>query len=142
AMVMIVADMRVWSGSTFAYAALSGLVAACLYAALWHYSKGHWIGLGDAKLAFPLGLLVSGGAGIFSLIVLSFWIGAVLSVGMLSVTALIHRGQQHLRFPQGGLTMKSEVPFAPFMVLAFLAVYCFGVDVVALTDHAISFIIY
>lgn len=106
----------------------AGLGASFFFYALWWYSDGRWLGLGDAKLAFPLGVLV-GPAAVFSLIVLAFWVGAALSLMLLMWQKLKKRGQPHLRFLPAELTMKSEVPFAPFLILSFILVFWGQVDV-------------
>ena len=62
------------------------------------------MGFGDAKLAISIGWILGVSAGLGAL-VLSFWTGAV--VGIILILAK-HYG------------MKSEVPFAPFLVFAFL----------------------
>jgi prepilin signal peptidase PulO-like enzyme (type II secretory pathway) len=108
--------------------AISAVAAFLFYGGLWRFSKGKWIGFGDAKLAIPLGLMLAPGQ-VFSVIVLSFWIGALVSVGILIVQKLVHSGKH--RLPLGGLplTMKSEVPFAPFLIAAFVLVYFSNLDV-------------
>lgn len=104
---------------------------SAFYAGLWIISKGRWIGLGDAKLAFPLALMLSI-SGAFSFIVLSFWIGAILSIVLLGSQRLIQSGKKHLPFLIQPLTMKSEVPFAPFMILAFIIVFWRNIDVLSI----------
>ena len=113
--------------------ALVSVSAATFFAGLWWVSGGRWIGLGDAKLALPLGLMVGAGS-VFSLVVMSFWCGAILSLLIIGWQHLWQRGQPHLRFLARPLTIKSEVPFAPFLVLSFLAIYFFSIDVLALTS--------
>lgn len=113
---------------------LSGLIAFSFFAGLWVYSKGRWLGFGDAKLAAPLGLLV-GLSGVFSMIVLSFWIGAFISLTLIGWQKYMKRGQRHLRFMNTPLTIQSEVPFAPFLILGFLTVYFGGVDVLELIQY-------
>ena len=111
--------------------------AFMFYGGLWFVSKGRWIGFGDAKLALPLGFIL-GAPAVFSFVVFSFWIGAVVSVALLGGPAFV--GYILARYASDpvansykSFTMKSEVPFAPFMILAFLAVYLYGFDVIALT---------
>ncbi len=87
---------------------------------LWLISKGTWLGFGDVKLAIPLGLLV-GTEQVFSFIVLSFWIGAGISLLILGFIRL-SRGKSLLHLQPGTLTMKSAVPFAPFMVASSLVI--------------------
>lgn len=101
---------------------------------LWRMSDGKWVGFGDVKLAMPLGLMVGCG-GVFSMLVLSFWIGAVIGLLLLALQKIRRRGQAHLRFLPQRLTMKSAVPFAPFLILGCLAVLFLGVDVISLLSY-------
>ena len=120
-------------------ALFGALIPAVLFAGLWLVSRGAWIGLGDAKLAVPLGLIV-GAWGSISMFVLSFWIGAVVAVGLLLLQRIFttlkrHRGGQlFLRFLRRPLTIKSEVPFAPFLVAAFLLVHFAHTDAFLLVE--------
>jgi len=85
------------------------------FASLWVISRGKWIGFGDAKLALSIGWLLGFDMGIMSLM-LAFWIGAI-------ITGLILIFQKHgLSSHKKEITLKSEVPFAPFMILGFLIV--------------------
>lgn len=121
------------------FAVLGGVVAAAFYAFLWFISKGRWIGLGDAKLAFPFGILV-GLPLVFSLIVWSFWIGAIVSVALLLARTYLIKlrstrmgGKTFLRFRLPHLTMKSEIPFAPFLIAALLCTYVYSISVFDIT---------
>ena len=105
---------------------------------LWKISKGQWIGLGDAKLSVPLGIVV-GLTQAFSLVVFAFWIGAVVSVVFLIIQKLLARGQKYLRFLRTPLTMKTEVPFAPFLIASYALVHFIHADVFALTNAAMSY---
>ena len=109
----------------------AALAAAGFYASLWWFSHGRWIGFGDVKLAFPLGLVV-GLPAVFSFIVLSFWVGAILSVLYMLIVQGLKRGQPYLSFHFVPLTIKSEVPFAPFLIIAFLIVWWFDLSVLTL----------
>ncbi len=102
------------------YTLLAAVSASGFLFFLWYISKGTWIGFGDVKLAFPLGLTV-GATGVFSMMVLSFWIGAGVSLLLLGAGKL-SRGQLGLRFLPRHLTIKSVVPFAPFLVAGCLVV--------------------
>lgn len=109
------------------------LVAAALGSGflllLWVVSKGTWLGFGDVKLALPLGLLV-GSQSVFSFMVMSFWIGAGISICLLLWQRLA-RGKNHLHLASGGLTMKSAVPFAPFMIMGALTILFTNINVLA-----------
>lgn len=117
---------------------LGGVLSYVFFWGLWKYSQGRWIGYGDAKLAVPLGVMV-GLLGAFSMLVLSFWIGTIISLALMGLYSLrAHkRGQMSLPIIGKTLTMKSEVPFAPFLILGFLAVFLGGVDVLNLVSYAL-----
>jgi leader peptidase (prepilin peptidase) / N-methyltransferase len=86
---------------------LAGIIAFLFFFILSSVSKEKWMGMGDAYLAFLAGLIV-GWPTILIVLMLAFATGAV--VGM----ALIYLKKK---------TMKSQVPFAPFIVLGvFLTV--------------------
>jgi leader peptidase (prepilin peptidase) / N-methyltransferase len=120
----------------FVFSALAATGAAAFFYALWFMSQGRWIGFGDVKLAWPLALLLGSG-GVFSMVVLSFWIGAAVSLILLGIATLVSRtgGKPLLRFGLGTLTMKSAVPFAPFLIVGFLVVLFLRVDVLALFSY-------
>lgn len=118
--------------STFAYRIGAGFIASFFFWGLWYISKGRWIGFGDAKLALPLGVIVGIG-GIFSMIVLSFWIGAAVSLFLLGIERLLKGGKTNLHFLSTPLTIKSEVPFAPFLITGFLLVQFFHADIFNIT---------
>jgi leader peptidase (prepilin peptidase) / N-methyltransferase len=109
----------------------AALGAFAFYGGLWLVSRGRWIGLGDAKLALPLAFILGPWA-TFSFIVLSFWIGAGISVLLLLLQSILKRGQHRLSKYGVTITMKSEVPFAPFLVLSFLTVALGQVNVLSL----------
>jgi leader peptidase (prepilin peptidase) / N-methyltransferase len=71
-------------------------------------SRGRAIGLADAPFALALALLTAPSA--FSGFIFSFWIGAVIGIGIL------------LSRPAGS-RMGIEVPFAPFLAAGFLLAY-------------------
>ncbi len=110
------------------YAGVGACCAALFFWGLWYVSKGRWIGLGDAKLAFPLGLIAGSGS-VFSMVVLSFWVGAGISLTLLGIQYLLRRGKMALPFLPNPLTIKSEVPFAPFLILGFICVHIFNADI-------------
>jgi leader peptidase (prepilin peptidase)/N-methyltransferase len=118
----------------FGYNILAATLGSLFFYSLWRYSRGKWIGFGDVKLAMPLGIMV-GCTGVFSMIVVSFWVGAVIGLGSLAYLGLKRRGQPHLRLLPQRLTMKSAIPFAPFLIIGFLGVYLFGIDVIVLLSY-------
>jgi prepilin signal peptidase PulO-like enzyme (type II secretory pathway) len=92
---------------------LAGPLIALPFALLWLVSGGRWMGLGDAKLALGLGWLLGLSAAL-SGVVIAFWVGAV--VGILLV----------IFSPKHG--MKSEIPFAPYLVLGTLLAFIFSLS--------------
>jgi leader peptidase (prepilin peptidase) / N-methyltransferase len=105
----------------------TGVAAAGFFFMLWFISKGRWIGFGDVKLVFPLGVILGGSAG-FSMIVFSFWIGAGIALMLLAFEHFAGKGTTRLHFFGTPLTMKSEIPFAPFLIAGFLLTYLFHAD--------------
>lgn len=97
--------------------------------ALWYFSDGAWMGFGDAKLVVGIGLLLGWPLGL-SAIIIAFWLGAIVGVALLVWQKLVHIKRSR----KGGqlVTMKTEVPFAPFLVLATLLVLIFQINVIPL----------
>ncbi len=133
ALALALADF-VHSGDTYSLMLrmLAGAVGFLFFASLWFVSSGRWVGLGDAKLALPFGIILSWPA-IVSAIILSFWIGALVSVVLLFLQKILGRGQYRLPFMRTSLTIKSEIPFAPFLILGFMLVNFWSLDVFTLT---------
>jgi len=118
-------DILLWS-------LVGGFGSALLFGGLWYLSKGRWMGFGDAKLALPLGMVVAFPAA-YSMIVFAFLFGAVISVALLIIQKLLKKGKTSLRYSGIPLTMKSEVPFAPFLILGFLYTALFHADIFQIT---------
>jgi leader peptidase (prepilin peptidase)/N-methyltransferase len=98
------------------YVLCAGPLAALPLFLLWLISSGRWMGLGDAKLALGIGWLLGPIAGIVA-VMFSFIIGTALLIPLM----LVERAITHMRGysrPARGLTMKSEVPFGPFLILS------------------------
>jgi len=79
------------------------------------------MGLGDAKLALGVGWFLGMVYGI-SAIVLAFWIGAIVSIVLILF--------QRLKISSRKFTMKSEIPFAPFIIFGLLIEFFLQFDVV------------
>lgn len=91
---------------------------------LWRWSEGEWMGLGDGKLAVGIGFLLGLAKGA-SAIILGFWIAASASLILIGLQKVVR-----LSIPL--LKMKSEMPFAPFLVLGTLLAYYFSPDLLSL----------
>lgn len=98
------------------YNVLAGVLIAIPFALLWFVSKGKWMGLGDPKLMLGIGTVLGLSQGLAS-IVISFWIAAIVGIILIIFK---HAGR------------KTEVPFAPFLVLGFLIVFFCRIDIVTL----------
>ncbi|KND52141.1 MAG: leader peptidase (prepilin peptidase) / N-methyltransferase [Parcubacteria bacterium C7867-003] len=95
------------------------------FALLWYFSSGKWIGFGDAKLVFGIGALLGFVYGI-SAVVLGFWIGAIWSIIMLISSKLLKR--------EDSVNMKSELPFAPFLIAGVIIVFLLRIDVMNISS--------
>ncbi len=91
---------------------VAGVVVALPFALLWAVSRGRWMGLGDAKLSLGIGFLlgISGG---FTALVIGVWAGALVSIVVLLAGKVRSRRT---------LSLKSEIPFGPFLVFGLLFV--------------------
>lgn len=89
------------------------LVAGAIFLffySLWRFSGGRWMGRGDSDPAFLLALFLGYPLSLFMLLG-SFWLGAVIGIVLLIIFSK-------------KFTIKSEVPFGPFLALsAFFAWY-------------------
>lgn len=89
---------------------ISGLGASLFFWTIWKVSQGKWMGFGDVKLVFLLGLLLGWPLVAVSLF-LSFFSGAVVGVSLMVL---------------GKKSLASEVPFAPFLIGSAFASFFWG----------------
>jgi len=90
------------------YSIYPAIGAAAFFLAIVLVSRGKWMGVGDIKLAFFIGLFL-GWPNILVALFLAFFIGAIIGVGLIAT---------------GKKTLKSEVPFGPFLVTGtFMAMF-------------------
>jgi len=94
---------------------LAGPLLALPFALIWQFSKGTWMGLGDAKLTLGLGWILGINGGVNATI-LAFWIAAVISVTWLLITYKAFKP-------------KTEVPFGPYLILGMYLVLFFHFQV-------------
>jgi len=102
--------------SIFNYSILSALGAAVFFLIIVLISGGHWMGVGDIKLAFFMGLFL-GFPKILVALFFAYFIGAIIGIG------LIFAGKK---------TLKSEVPFGPFLVTGTFVALFFGNQIINL----------
>lgn len=111
---------------------LAALVLFLFFFSFWFFSDGKWMGFGDAKLAVGIGLYLGLAQGV-SAIVFGFWIGAVVALMILLARKLETTvGTKRLRKGAKIITMKSEIPFAPFLILGTLLALLLGSDIFSL----------
>jgi len=120
-----VSGFRFWSlgFETLFYPLLSAFLASALFLIIFLVSRGRWLGFGDVKLVFFLGLLL-GWPNISVALFLSFLIGAIIGTGLIALRKK---------------TLKSEVPFAPFLVMGTFIALFWGEKFI---DWYLAFIVY
>jgi prepilin signal peptidase PulO-like enzyme (type II secretory pathway) len=91
--------------------ALAVLVGGGVFYLLYQVSKGKWIGGGDVKLGFLLGLIMATPGRSVLLIFLASLLGTLISLPLLASKRL----NRH-----------STIPFGPFLILAAVVVQLFG----------------
>lgn len=108
---------------------LSGPVVALPLFALWLLSGGTWMGLGDAKLALSMGWLLGWQAGLGA-VFLGFIIGGAVSAPLLLLSSSWWRTFRKAITPNPvsrpsrmAFTMKSEIPFGPFLIVGCFFVW-------------------
>ena len=92
----------------FQFSILSAFIAGGFFFLIWLISQGKWMGFGDVKLGFFMGLFL-GWPNILTALFLAFVIGSLAGLALISV---------------GRKKFKSEVPFGPFLIIGtFLALF-------------------
>ena len=104
--------------SIFVFPTLINLIAgpalALPFALIWYFSNGHLMGLGDGKLILGIGWFLGLSAGFFA-VILSFWIGTIISLLLLSLS-------------NKKINMQTEIPFAPFLIISTFITFLFSFD--------------
>jgi leader peptidase (prepilin peptidase)/N-methyltransferase len=101
--------------SAWANAALGAAVGLAIFGGLWLGTRGRGMGMGDVKLSVPLGFLFGWPSILFAAMA-SFIIGASFGVG-----AILARQK----------TMKSAIPFGPFLAVGAGIVFLVGAPIMA-----------
>jgi len=96
--------------SHFSLYFFSALGAAIFFLVIILITRGKGMGLGDAKLAFLMGLLL-GWPGILWALFLAFFAGAAVGIGLVFL---------------GKKNMKSQIPFGPFLIGGTMILLFFG----------------
>ncbi|MBI4919738.1 prepilin peptidase [Candidatus Azambacteria bacterium] len=93
----------------FIYPLLAAVIAFLFFFLIYYFSKGNAMGFGDVKLAFLIGLFLPPFS-VFFAFTLAFIIGAVFGIILMLF---------------GKKTLKSQIAFAPFLVLGAVIVFFF-----------------
>ncbi|HEY4501471.1 MAG TPA: prepilin peptidase [Candidatus Paceibacterota bacterium] len=110
---MALALVHVWSLGFDIWSFAAGPLLAAPLLGISFVSRGAWMGWGDGFLELSLGAFLGFTAGLTALMV-SFWSGALVGIALL--------------FVRRGVTMKTEVPFAPFLIWGAAVAYFLHVD--------------
>lgn len=89
--------------------------AAAFFLLIVLISRGKWMGIGDIKLAFLMGLFL-GFPEILVALFSAFFLGAIIGVGL-----IVSRKK----------TLKSEVPFGPFLATGTLIAFFWGNEIIS-----------
>jgi prepilin signal peptidase PulO-like enzyme (type II secretory pathway) len=87
-----------------------GILPSLFFLTIILLSKEKWMGFGDFKLAILMGLFL-GWPNILFALFLAFFIGAIIGIGLIIA---------------GKKTLKSEIPFGPFLVSGTFLAFFFG----------------
>ncbi len=93
---------------------LAGTLAASFFFALFLFSRGKWMGFGDVKLAFFMGLFL-GFPQVLEALFIAFLAGAIIGIALIVL--------KKKKF-------KSEIPFGPFLIAGTLGTFLFGEELV------------
>ncbi|OHA19496.1 MAG: hypothetical protein A3C08_02040 [Candidatus Taylorbacteria bacterium RIFCSPHIGHO2_02_FULL_47_18] len=98
---------------------IAGPLLALPLACFWFFSRGKWMGLGDAKLELGIGWFLGLSLGLSGMLS-AFWLGALVGVGLIVASRIA----QHFSF-----SMKSELPFGPFLAFGAFVAWFFDLSI-------------
>ena len=99
---------NLWNFKPLLFPVFSAVFASAFFFSIVLISQGKWMGMGDVKLAFLMGLLL-GFPQILLALFLAFLIGAIIGLSLIMLKKK---------------TLKSEVPFGPFLIIGtFIAMF-------------------
>lgn len=99
----------------FKNAVFGAVIGGGLFYILFQVSNGAWIGGGDVKLGFLLGILVGGPLNALLMLFIASFLGTIYSVPMLLTKKF---------------KIKSKIPFGPFLIVSAIIVQLFGASLV------------
>jgi len=98
---------------------LAGIYLPSFFLAVWLITRGRGIGLGDAKLSVSLGFFLGLSKGIAA-VMLAFWVGTIVALAIMFV--------QRFFLGKKGLSLKSEVPFGPYLAIGTVIAFFLSVN--------------
>lgn len=110
-------------------ALLGALICGGFFALIHAVTRGRGMGIGDAYVAAAIALMLGLEAGIVASVI-AVWSGALVGVALLALAFVF----KHLSVGahSGHVTLKSEIPFAPFLALGALLTWSLGIGLDAL----------
>jgi prepilin signal peptidase PulO-like enzyme (type II secretory pathway) len=115
------------------WALLAGPIAALPLFGIWLVSRGTAMGLGDVKFMVGAGWIL-GIPGSLALLYIAFVLGALFGLGVIFMYPIVFRwicalvGNSSVRVSPI-LSRKMPIPFAPFLIFAFWAVFFSNIDI-------------
>jgi prepilin signal peptidase PulO-like enzyme (type II secretory pathway) len=103
-----------------------GLIIALPFFLIWALSRGRYMGFADVEIIAWIGLMLGVRLGT-SAVLVSFYLGAILAIGYISIKKIRGYSYHEIR--------KVQIPFAPFLLGGFFLVAIIGFDVIALLSH-------
>jgi prepilin signal peptidase PulO-like enzyme (type II secretory pathway) len=103
----------------------SGFMVALFFWALAYFSKETWMGGGDSKIAFSMGLIL-GPAGTFLAVFLASFSGSIYGITSIVIAKLRQKKSQRMK------KISHEIPFGPFLALGTFISLIFGPNVINL----------
>lgn len=88
----------------------ASLVLALFLGSIWFFSQGQMMGFGDPKLIFATSLILGFPASLTAF-AFTFWLGGVVSIGLLALHAY---------------GLKSQIPLGPFIIAGSMLAYFFS----------------
>ena len=117
ALVLSVITISIRSGEIYvdlAKVLVAMAISGGLFAILFYVSSGKWIGGGDVKLGFVLGLVAATPVNACLMLFIASLLGCLVTLPAVAL---------------GSKSMQTKIPFGPFLIIAAFVVYLFGVVV-------------
>jgi prepilin signal peptidase PulO-like enzyme (type II secretory pathway) len=102
---------------------LSAIFTTTFFLSIFLVSRGQWLGFGDVKLGFLIGLFL-GFPKILVALFLAFFIGAIIGIGLVLLKKK---------------NLKSQIPLAPFLITGTFLAWFFGKELIDFYLRIFSF---